>query len=164
MKIIYLIRHAKSDRDNPNLADFDRILNQKGIADALLIGNQLKELHFNPALIVCSTAQRALQTLEIICNQTNCLQTNTIFDSFIYQCSINYLTFLTDSLPSKDNEVAIIGHNPGITLLSNYLINDIIDYIPTCGVVKIELEINDWKEIVQGIGSKKYFISPKTFI
>lgn len=163
MKIIYLIRHAKSDRDNPNLADFDRILNQKGMDDTILIGNQLKELHFNPELLLCSTAQRALQTLEIIVNQTNCLQANTIFDFSIYQCSLNYLTFLIDSLPSKDNEVAIIGHNPGITLLSNYLTNDLIDHIPTCGVVKIELEINDWKEIVQGIGSKKYFISPKTF-
>ena len=160
MKLIYLIRHAKSDKDNPKLPDVAQILSQKGIEDARLLRAHLVKLNFNPELILCSTATRTLQTFEIICER----ETNTIFDSSIYQSALKYLVFLVNSLPSRYNEVAIIGHNPGITLLSNYLTNDFVNYITTGGVVKIELEINDWKEIVQGIGSKKYFISPKEFI
>jgi len=160
MKIIYLIRHAKSDKDNPKLSDIEQILSQKGIDDAHLIRAQLIKLNSNPEIILCSTSKRTKETFEIIYQQ----ETNTIFDSSIYQSSLNYLIFLINSLPNQYNEVAIIGHHPGVTLLANYLTDDVMDVIPTCGVVKIELEIDDWKEIVQGIGNKKYFISPKAFI
>ncbi|MCU0239254.1 MAG: hypothetical protein MUC29_07415 [Pyrinomonadaceae bacterium] len=38
MKILYLLRHAKSSWDNPNISDFDRPLNQRGLEAAPFMG------------------------------------------------------------------------------------------------------------------------------
>jgi phosphohistidine phosphatase len=34
MKKLILVRHAKSSWDNPDLTDFERVLNKRGIRDA----------------------------------------------------------------------------------------------------------------------------------
>ncbi len=163
MKVIYLIRHGKSDRSNPNLSDFKRLLNDEGKNEVNLMAKKLNELSFNPDLIICSTAERTVSTEKILAEETQNNLVNCIFDSSIYEATIDYLIFFVNSLPEKNNNVAIIGHNPGITLLSNYLTDDFIDNIPCSGIVKIELNIENWNEITRGIGTNKYFISPKDF-
>ena len=163
MKVIYLIRHAIAEQNSVNNEDISRALSQKGKEDAELMALKLKELNVNPDLIVCSIAKRTVSTKKIICKQIGDLNTNIIIDSSIYEASLDYLTFLVNTLPSRFNEVFLIGHNPAITLLSNYLTEDFIDNIPPCGIVKIEMEIEKWNEIVPGIGNKKYFIYPETF-
>lgn len=158
MKTLYLIRHAKSDWNNPALSDFDRPLNKRGLRDAPFMAKKLIELNFNPGLIVCSPAKRTITTSELISNRTS-----TFYVDTIYEASLSDLTNIINTLPYEHTEIAIIGHNPSITMLSNYLTNDYIDNMPTCSVVKIELEIDNWNEVIEGIGTKKYFIYPKAF-
>ena len=163
MKAIYLIRHAKSDWNNSELSDFERPLNKRGLRDAPFMGGKLSELKFNPDLIICSPAQRTTSTAQLLCSKTNYSFEHIKFEPSIYESSLNNLIELINDLPNTANEVAMIGHNPSTTMLSNYLTDDYIGNMPTCSIVKIELEIEDWNEIVQGIGSQKYFIYPKAF-
>jgi len=158
MKIIYLIRHAKSAWNDSTITDYERVLNKRGLKDVSFMAKRLIELNFNSGLIICSPAKRTHQTLELIPKNIPIL-----FDSSIYEASLNDLTGLIQKLPNEHCEVSIIGHNPSLTYLSNYLTNDFIDNMPTCSIVKIELEIDNWNEIVNGIGIKKYFIYPKAF-
>ncbi|PCJ28311.1 MAG: phosphohistidine phosphatase [Flavobacteriales bacterium] len=158
MKALYLIRHAKSDWNNPDLTDYERPLNKRGFKDAPFMAKKLLELNFNPGLIVASPAQRTSSTAELISKNTSVLYENSI-----YEASLNDLTTLISALPNENSEIALIGHNPSITTLSNYLTNDIIRNMPTCSIIKIELEIEHWNEIIQGIGIQKFFIYPKAF-
>ncbi len=66
MKTIYLIRHAKSDWDNPLLQDIERPLNERGYADANVMGTRLK----TPGLIISSPAVRALSTALIFARRS----------------------------------------------------------------------------------------------
>jgi phosphohistidine phosphatase len=159
MKTLYLIRHAKSDWNNSGLTDFDRPLNKRGLKDAAFMAEKLNELDFNPTFVVCSPAQRTKTTAQLIANSTS-----TLFDPAIYEASLQDLTRLISFLPNQQKDIALIGHNPSITALANYLTDDFIDNMPTCSIVKIELEIDNWDEVVQGIGIKKYFITPKSFL
>ena len=52
MKILILVRHAKSSWDDPNLADIDRPLNKRGKKDAPEMGQRLKSQDIMPDLIV----------------------------------------------------------------------------------------------------------------
>ena len=122
------------------------------------MANKLDELSFSPSLIICSPAKRTMLTSELLAKDTS-----TLFINSIYEASLNDLVHIINTLPNKHNEIAMIGHNPSITKLSNYLTDDYIDNMPTCSVVKIELEIDNWNETIQGIGTKKYFIYPKMF-
>ena len=158
MKILYLIRHAKSDWDNDSQTDFERPLNKRGLRDIPIMADKLSALNFNPSLIFCSPAQRTTTTSELIVEGKN-----IIFDKSIYEASLNDLTRLINEFPDEQSEMALIGHNPAMTYLSNYLTNDYISNMPTCSVVKIELEVDSWEEIIQGIGTQKFFIYPKMF-
>lgn len=163
MKTLYLIRHAKSDWNNPNLTDFERPLNKRGLRDAPFMGEELAKLNFKPELIICSSAKRTTSTAKLICTENNYAITDVVFDQSIYASSVDNLISLINLLPNQKNEIAIIGHNPSITGLSNYLTDNYIGNMPTCSIVKIELEIDNWDEVITGIGIQKYYIYPKAF-
>ncbi len=159
MKALYLIRHAKSDWNNPSLSDFDRPLNKRGFRDAPFMAEKLGDLNFNPGLIVCSPAQRTTTTAEIISKNASIL-----YDSSIYEASLSDLMHLINFLPNEHETIAIIGHNPSMTSLANYLTGDFIANMPTCSIVKVEFDIDNWNEVIQGMGTQKYFIYPKAFV
>jgi phosphohistidine phosphatase len=163
MKTIYLIRHAKSSWKEPNQLDIERPLNNRGKNDAPFIGKKLKDLEVNLEFIVCSPANRTRQTVSLLCEQLNYPINTVKFDKNIYEAPLTNLIQAVNKIPTQFNEVALIGHNPSITYLANYLTDNYIDNIPTCGVVKIELEIDNWNEVIKGIGLQKFFIYPKMF-
>jgi len=163
MKSIYLIRHAKSSWIKPALSDFDRPLNDRGKNDIPTIAKELIKLDFNPELILCSPSKRTRETLKKLKNHLKLNDEKIKFIDSIYESSTQNLIALTNNLPSTVNSVALIAHNPAITQLSNYLTDYYIDNIPTCGVVKIDLNIDQWNEIIQGVGLQNFFIYPKMF-
>ncbi|MCS6796145.1 MAG: histidine phosphatase family protein, partial [Raineya sp.] len=59
MKILYLLRHAKSSWKEPELSDFERPLNRRGKKDAPAMGAFLKAKNIRLELIVSSPAKRA---------------------------------------------------------------------------------------------------------
>ncbi len=158
MKTLYLIRHAKSDWNTTAQTDFERPLNKRGLKDAPMMANKLIDLNFNPTATYCSPAQRTTTTSELILNTAN-----IIFEKTIYEASLKDLTNLINKFADEHSEIAIIGHNPAISYLSNHITGDFISNMPTCSVVKIELEIDSWAETTQGSGTQKFFIYPKMF-
>jgi phosphohistidine phosphatase len=164
MKTLYLIRHAKSDWNNSELTDFQRTLNKRGLNDAPFMAKKLNELDFQPDHIVCSSSQRTSTTAKLICKGINFPLKEVSFDQSIYEASLTTLISIVNSLPNNKNDIVIIGHNPSITGLSNYLTDNYIGNMPTCSIVKIELEIDNWYEVIGGIGIQKFFIYPKKFI
>ena len=163
MKTIYLIRHAKSDWQNTNLSDYNRPLNKRGQKDAPFMGNKLNELNPCIDLIIASPAKRALETVISISKAIDYSCDNIDFNKSIYESTYIDLNIIINDLDNNINTVLLLGHNPGLTNFSNYLTNNYIDNISTCGIVKIELEIESWNEIIEGIGSKIFYIYPKMY-
>jgi phosphohistidine phosphatase len=71
MKKLIIVRHAKSSWDNPDLDDFDRPLNKRGLKDAPRMGKRLKEKHITPDIMLSSPAERALATCQAIASCTS---------------------------------------------------------------------------------------------
>ena len=61
---LILTRHAKSDWDDPLLADHDRPLNARGRRSARLLGDWLASRGYEPEEVLCSTAARCRQTWD----------------------------------------------------------------------------------------------------
>lgn len=163
MKTFYLIRHAEATSIKANEMDNQRPLNQSGKNETYLIGRNLKKQDIQLDYIICSSAKRTKQTASLLCDQLNYPIHNIQFDNKIYEASLADLIEIINHLPNEYKKVALIGHNPSITYLANYFTDNNFNYIPTCGVVKIELEINSWKELTRGIGYQKFYIYPKMF-
>ncbi|MBK8983258.1 MAG: histidine phosphatase family protein [Ignavibacteria bacterium] len=163
MKELFLIRHAKSSWDFPDLDDHDRPLNKRGKSDAPLMADVLKEKNIYPDLILSSTAVRAIKFAKIIAKKLNYEKNKILSSRDFYLASVSELINELRSLDSKYNSVFFVGHNPDITSLANYLSNKDIDNIPTSGIVAVEFDINDWNELDKNKGKFNFFIYPKMF-
>jgi phosphohistidine phosphatase SixA len=66
MHTLYLLRHAKSSWADPTLLDHERPLAPRGRRDAKRIATHLAQLGIEPELVLCSTAARTRETLELV--------------------------------------------------------------------------------------------------
>ena len=165
MKNLYLIRHAKSSWDDPNLNDFDRPLNERGEKDAPRMGRRLKEKKITPDIVVSSPAIRALETCKIICDVLGFEKKKIIEHQSVYHASEEEILKVVRSLKDRrgDNEenVLLFGHNPGLTDFANRLLNEHIVNIPTAGIVAAQLKIDKWSKTDWGCGKLLFFDFPK---
>ena len=163
MKTLYLARHAKSSWKHPELSDIERPLNKRGKRDAPYIGNLLKEKGVKLELLISSPAVRARKTAVVIAELIDYPKSEILIDDNIYESSSSELINIIKGFDDKYNSVMMFGHNPGFTMLNNYLTDSFIDNIPTCGVVGIRFN-SSWKKIDSDSGKAFFFIYPKLFI
>ena len=162
MKTLYLARHAKSSWKHPELSDIERPLNKRGKRDAPYIGNLLKEKVVKPDIVISSPALRAKKTALAIAEKIDYPKSKILIDENIYESSSTELIHIIKGFGDKYNSVMMFGHNPGFTMVNNYLTNSFIDNIPTCGVVGIRFN-SSWKKIDSASGKAFFFIYPKLF-
>jgi phosphohistidine phosphatase len=163
VKILYLVRHAKSSWKYPNLDDFERPLNKRGRKSAPLMGSILKKLDAKPDLLISSPAARASMTARIISEQMNYPLEKIRYDESVYASNENELLHIIAEIDDRVTKAMLIGHNPGLTSLANLIGDSPISNIPTSGVCCIELSISSWKEIWKHRGKVKFFEYPKKY-
>ena len=57
----------------------------------------------------------------------------------------------------------LFSHNPGITFFACAVSNADIENIPTCGIVRIDFNIDSWKNISTVKGEVVFFEYPKKY-
>ncbi len=162
-KTLFLIRHAKSSWNDNNLRDFDRPLNDRGQRDAPLMAESLAKLHVDIDLIIASPAKRTFDTAIIFAMALNYPENKILKCTNIYDASCAQLFDVVIHLEDSYEKVACFAHNPSITELSNYLSPDVIDHIPTCGIVQLYFEATRWMDIQSRSGSLCEFNYPKIY-
>jgi phosphohistidine phosphatase len=166
MKTIYLIRHAKSSWDDPQMDDFERPLNKRGKKDAPSMARRLKEKRVTPDFMLSSPATRALDTCKEFASILNYDKDKIKTDKRLYHASEDQILTVIRELKDRERDdeevVLLFGHNPGLTEFANVLLNESIDNIPTCGIVKAHLKIERWKDASFGCGELKFFDFPKS--
>ena len=163
LKLI-LMRHAKSDWNNPDLEDFERPLNQRGTEAAKLIGQWLAAKNILPECVLCSSATRTRETCRIVTGQL-CLSANVHFSDRLYLASAETM-FQSLSLCSRSSPAMLIAHNPGTAILAHILAKHpaphprFSDY-PTAATTIIDFESDNWSEISAGTGKIVDFVVPR---
>ncbi|MCP4409166.1 MAG: histidine phosphatase family protein [Gammaproteobacteria bacterium] len=161
MKTLTIVRHAKSSWKYPELEDFDRPLNNRGKTDAPVIGRRLKELKISPDLIITSSANRALTTAKVIAKKIGYPKKKLVADKKIYMADSEAILAVLRQVDDAYKDVFIVGHNPTQTDLANELTGEYIDNVPTCGVVRMTLDIDSWRDLKPGKGALVLFDYPK---
>lgn len=159
-----LVRHAKSSWDFPDLNDHDRPLNKRGKRDAPIMAEKVKELFGVPDLLLSSTAVRAFTTAKTF-RETMALEERRLkTKSKLYHASIEDVL---DSIMMIEDEIkfaCIFGHNPTMTYLANSFDGNMIDNVPTCGVILLESEAKSWTEFDMHNTKRVSFIYPKMYV
>ncbi|RRS31103.1 MAG: phosphohistidine phosphatase [Epsilonproteobacteria bacterium (ex Lamellibrachia satsuma)] len=162
MKTLYLIRHSKSDWSDGSLNDFDRGLNKRGKKAIHTMAKVLKAKKIMPGLILSSSAKRARLTAKGLAKEIGYTGEITFTDTLYMAEPETILKYIND-INDKYDTLFVVGHNPEITELSNMLINEYIDNVPTLGIVAVKLPIDHWRKFSMGEGKLKFFIYPKMF-
>lgn len=144
MKSLTLLRHAKSSWNTAGLADRDRPLNKRGQRDAPLMGKRIGAQDIRPSLIISSPAVRAWTTARIIAESINYPREFLQRDERLYGASVDTIMDVIADQDPGFNNIMIVGHNPGLTRFANYLLKDITPNLPTCGVVSVLIDSDDW--------------------
>ena len=156
MKSIIFIRHAKSSWEF-NLLDKKRPLNKRGLFDVDFMSSLELIKSFKPEAVFCSTAVRTRETCHAFL-KNDVFQANivTYTDALYVFDHLELLTFITTLSPQL-SKVFIFGHNHALTALVNELGADVIDNIPTCGIVKINFKSSSWDALLKGQVEFKLF-------
>jgi phosphohistidine phosphatase len=161
MKTLYLVRHAKSSWQYPDLDDFERPLNKRGRQNAALIGDRLKKSKVTADLIMSSPATRAAMTARIIAAKIVYPLARIRYSEAIYEASDHALLHIIKRLDKSLHRAMIVGHNPALNELANYVGDQAISNIPTCGICCLELDISSWASMGEHCGQLKFFEFPK---
>jgi phosphohistidine phosphatase len=160
VKRLTLLRHAKATPGDASLPDRERPLNERGLHDAPLMGRRLRESGARPSLIVTSPAARALQTARLLATEIGYPLEFLQREADLYLASPEGILDVVGRQDNAFNDILLCGHNPGLTDLANRITRSRIDNIPTCGLVVIEADIQDWRELPRG-GALVRFDSPR---
>ena len=161
MKTVHLLRHAKSDWGDEGLEDHERPLAPRGIQASRQLAQHLKKGHFEVGLVLCSTAQRARETLELLRPALGMAEIK--FEAGLYGAGADELESRLRRLPKKVAGVLIVGHNPGIEELASLLLppSESPGHFPTGTLASLRFPVSDWNSIVEGEAESIGFITPK---
>ena len=150
MKTLYIVRHAKSSWEYNGIEDIDRPLKKRGITDAHLISNFLTKEIDKPDVFISSSANRALHTAVIFCENLKYPLSNLYIRKQLYSFSDGYLVKTVSALDDNFNSAIIFTHDHGLNTFVNKFGNKPIAHIPTCGVVGLQFDEKHWKNIKKG--------------
>lgn len=162
MKILHLMRHAKSSWKQPELADRERGLNKRGKRDAPRMGVALATQLQAPVIDV-SPAQRAQLTLAGLCDGWPELagRQHRTHEALYTFSSGEVFTWIASQDEDRDS-LFLIGHNPALTELVNELAGRwCLDNLPTAGYARLSLAIDRWSQLHSSCGELEMALFPK---
>ena len=119
---LYIMRHAKSDWSGPQISDFERPINKRGTKNAMRIGEWMNENNHIPQKIISPPAVRAKETIELVTEQISKFNLEDLtYEDELYLAGFTQLIEFINTYKDKVQSLMLVGHNPGIENLVNYL-------------------------------------------
>lgn len=112
MHRLHLLRHAKSSWKE-EVEDRERPLNRRGRETARLLGRGLPEATGRLDLVLCSSARRARETLDLALSGF-AEAPRIVVEDELYLATPAKLLRRLRRLDETDGNVLVIGHNPGM--------------------------------------------------
>ena len=165
MKILGLLRHAKSDWGESDKRDFDRGLNKRGCKGAALIGDHIRDHGVKWDRLLASPARRVKITLE-----QAALGPKAQWEDSLYLASTETICDIIREQGGDAETLLLAGHNPGFGDMVFELVaprneNDLFDEaklkFPTAAFAVFELDIDDWSDLREGCGKLVHFARPR---
>lgn len=161
-KTLFLVRHAKaSESVSPDLV---RPLTSSGMIDIARMGRHLATKIQNVQLIICSHAERTQMTAQVLSEQLHISDELIRTDHSLYESSPKHYLDAINALPETVDTVIIVGHNPSISYLAEYLTHEDIGSMPTSGVIGMTFGVLSWAEISKKTASMSFYDSPDAIL
>ncbi len=169
MRRLILLRHAKSDWSKSGQADHDRALSARGRKAAPRVGAYLAEQSLMPDLVLASTALRVRETLDLVLAALS-TRPKLTFDRRLYEADAEDILAVLQETKDAVHTLLVVGHNPGLSDLSELLIASgsdeaqrmMLEKFPTAGLAVIDFAVDDWRSLARGGGRLDRFVTPRS--
>lgn len=154
MKQLFLLRHAKSSWDDPDLDDFDRPLAERGVKAARLMGRELAARDWLPDLALVSSALRTRDTWRLMAAELP-VHPRVAFAEALYDASAADILSQLQQTDPASNSLLVVGHNPGLEDLARQLVGPgseakarkkLEEKFPTAALARFIFE-SDWSNL-----------------
>lgn len=168
MRMLTILRHAKSSWDDSSLADFDRPLNERGTKSARRMGREMKLRDMRFDQVLASPAMRVRETLKDVAVGYGS-RFDVAFDDRIYMASAGTLIEIIRAIPDEAHAPLVVGHNPGVAqTLSRLSRSDdqgfrdrVLCKFPTGALAVVKLPAKRWRDIEEESGEIVELILPR---
>jgi phosphohistidine phosphatase len=164
VRTLYLLRHAKSSWDDPALADHQRPLAPRGRRDGKRVAEHLRAKEIEPELVLCSSAARTLETLELVRPALG--DAPVAVEDELYGASSDQLLARIRTIDDEVGSVMVIAHNPGLEELALALASPsdererLEEKFPTAALATLSLS-GDWAALRPGSATLAAYVVPK---
>ena len=167
MHRLHLLRHAKSDRDQP-VEDKERRLNRRGRDTARRVGESLPAAIGPIDLVLCSSAVRTRETAELAL-AFYASPPPIRYEAALYLAGAAALLRRLRQLDEAAGTVLVIGHNPGLHELGALLAEPHSPHysdlaggkFPTAARASFEVE-GSWASLGRGRHRLTGYVTPKS--
>lgn len=149
---LIIMRHAKSDWDDPTQSDHERPLNARGRRNATALGQWLAAQGYRPDLALVSDAERTGETwLRVSAAWAD--RPEVRFEPAFYNAATD--TLLRTIRKANVPRLLVLAHNPGIGMLAEQLAAEpprhdrFFDY-PTGATLVLNFPTQNWADIGRG--------------
>jgi phosphohistidine phosphatase len=168
-KRLFVLRHAKSSWDNPGLDDHERPLAPRGRGALEVMSAHIKTSGIAPALVLCSTSRRTLDTLDGIG-----VGGEHLIEPALYTATCEELLARLRELSDGVSSAMVIGHNPTLQMLILRLTNHegagvadprrdaVKRKFPTGALATLSFECA-WSDLASGRARLEEYVTPKGF-
>lgn len=153
---LFLLRHARAEVGTDRDPDALRPLSAEGRRDAARVGDWLAARPESPALVRCSTARRALETMDRALSGLT-VRPRTVASEDLYLASAWKLFEIACATEAGVRSQMLVGHNPGMAELAARLarrgrgdpasFGRLARAFPPATVAEIELPGDRWDEL-----------------
>jgi len=153
MKTLFLMRHAKSSWDDPDLEDRERPLNSRGRNDAPAVAGWLRAAGLVPDGVVTSDAARAVETWETMAPLLP--RTQAALRPELYHAGTSAILDIVRSTDDRVKRLLVIGHEPGIGHAACRLADDPLnpdclaafEHFPTAALAMLDVSDTGWADL-----------------
>ena len=172
MKRLLLLRHAKAEREVPGIDDEARALAPRGREDAARIGRFLREEFYVADLVLCSTALRTRQTLELLLPELGVRPAVQYLPELYLARRDTILSVIRQARDGADS-LMIVGQSPGLADCAQALTREpddrkmrkryqaMAEKFSTGSLAVLDFEIAQWHGVEAGSGELEIFVRPK---
>jgi len=163
---LYLVRHGSSST-RAGGDDHERSLTPKGERDARGLGVHLTRRGARPEIALCSSARRAVETLDGILVELPALPERLVVRE-LYLAAAEQLLDEICSVDDAVNELMVVGHNPGVGMLAARLagageatLRERLERgFPAGGLAELGFDGDGWRASRPGAGTLHAFYTP----
>jgi phosphohistidine phosphatase len=158
---VWVLRHAKAGAHGPD--DHSRRLTARGTRQATEVGSYLARAPLAgfsvPALVLCSSARRAVQTAELVMAQL-VTPVELAVERRLYSADVDDVVEIVRDQSGDVASVLVVGHNPTLQELALELLERDDDGrarveqgFPTAALAVVAVPVVSWARLALGTGT-----------